>query len=133
MARKVPSITVDIIILGKDDSFVLVRRGTPPFKGYWAIPGGFVNYGEKVEEAAVREAKEETGLDVKLRKLVGVYSDLGRDPRGHIISICFLADETGGKLRKSPETPEVKRFKHIPQRLAFDHDKILRDAGLTPA
>ncbi|MFQ6085218.1 MAG: NUDIX domain-containing protein [Candidatus Bathyarchaeia archaeon] len=126
---KGPSVTVDIIIVGKDGSFVLIRRSRPPFEGYWAIPGGFVELGERVEDAAIREAKEETGLDVALRKIVGVYSDPERDPRGHVISVCFLAEEVGGELKKTEETTEVKRFNSIPNKIAFDHEKILRNAG----
>lgn len=108
---------------------MLVKRGKPPFEGYWAIPGGFVEYGERVEDAAIREAREETGLDVRLTRIVGVYSDPDRDPRGHVVSICFQAEEIGGDLRETEETLEVRRFKLIPKRVAFDHRKILSDAG----
>lgn len=119
---------VDVVIVGPDGSIVLVKRGKEPFKGMWALPGGFVEYGERVEEAAVREAREETGLEVALRGLVGVYSRPDRDPRGHVISIAFLAEEVGGQLRPSPETPEVRRFKQLPKEMAFDHAEIVRDA-----
>ena len=123
-----PFLTVDIIIRRRDGSIVLVKRLNPPFKDFCAIPGGFVEYGETVEEAAIKEAKEETGLDVRIRRLVGVYSDPDRDPRGHVITVAYLAEEIGGKLRPSSDAKEVKAFRKIPSKLAFDHGKILRDA-----
>lgn len=127
-AKKKPMLTVDIIIKRKDGSVVLVKRRNPPFQNFYAIPGGFVEYGETVEDAAIREAKEETGLDVKLTKLVGVYSDPTRDPRGHVVTIAYLADEIGGTLRPSSDAREAKAFRTLPSKLAFDHAKILRDA-----
>jgi 8-oxo-dGTP diphosphatase len=126
--EKKPLLTVDVIIKRKDGSVVLVKRLKPPFKGYYAIPGGFVEYGETVEEAAVREAEEETGLRVKLRKLIGVYSDPDRDPRGHVVSIAYLAEEEGGELRSGGDAEDVRCFKRPPAKLAFDHKKILEDA-----
>lgn len=127
-----PFLTVDIIIRRRDGSIVLVKRLNPPFKDFYAIPGGFVEYGETVEEAAIKEAKEETGLDVRIRRLVGVYSDPDRDPRGHVITVAYLAEEIGGRLRPSSDAREVKTFRKIPHKLAFDHRKILRD-GLESA
>jgi 8-oxo-dGTP diphosphatase len=95
------------------------------------MPGGFVEYGERVENAAVREAREETGLEVTLGRLVGVYSEPGRDPRGHVVGICFLAKPVGGKLVAASDAAEVGVFRKIPwKELAFDHAKILKDAGL---
>jgi 8-oxo-dGTP diphosphatase len=83
-----------------------------------------------VEDAAVREAEEETSLKVKLRKLVGVYSDPNRDPRGHVVSVCFLAERTNGKPVANSDAAEARVFKDIPWgELAFDHSRILRDAG----
>jgi 8-oxo-dGTP diphosphatase len=130
--RKGPALTVDIVIRRNDGSVVLVRRRNSPFKGEWALPGGFVEYGETVEAAARREAKEETGLDVELVKIVGVYSDPNRDPRGHTVSICFLAREVGGELRADSDAKDAKSFhpSSLPPRLAFDHLRILADAGV---
>jgi len=127
---KNPLLTVDIIIVHKDGSIVLVRRGRTPFNGMWAIPGGIVEYGERVEDAAVREAKEETGLEVRLTELLGVYSEPGRDPRGHTVSVAFLAEKIGGKLKGGSDASDAKLFKRIPRSLAFDHTKILRDAKI---
>lgn len=122
-------LAVDVIIRGPG-GVVLIKRKNEPFKGRWALPGGFVNYGERVEDAATREVKEETGLRVKLGKLAGVYSDPKRDPRGHTVSACYLAKRVGGRLRASSDAQEARIFKHIPWRkLAFDHARILKDAG----
>ena len=84
-----PTPTVDTIIQ-KDSQILLVKRKNEPFKGYFALPGGFVNEGEKVEVAAKREVMEETALDVELVDILGVYSDPNRDPRGHIMSTVFI-------------------------------------------
>ena len=125
-----PLLTVDIIILfgGK---LVLIQRMNPPYKGHWALPGGFVDIGETVEDAATREAKEETGLDVELKGLVGVFSDPNRDPRGHTVTICFTA--TGhGSLEASSDARDAALFDpdldDLPT-LAFDHEKIISAAA----
>lgn len=128
MGQRRPLLAVDVIIRRSDDTIVLIKRKNPPFKDFYAIPGGFVEYGETVEAAAVRETKEETGLDVKILKLVGVYSDLERDPRGHVVSIAYLAEQVGGTLRPGTDAKEVDAFEKIPKELAFDHQKILKDA-----
>jgi 8-oxo-dGTP diphosphatase len=123
-----PLLTVDIIILlgGK---LVLIQRLNPPYQGQWALPGGFVDVGETVKDAATREAKEETGLDVELKELVGVFSDPNRDPRGHTVTICFTA--TGhGSLKASSDARDAALFDpdDLPT-LAFDHEKIIRTAA----
>jgi ADP-ribose pyrophosphatase YjhB (NUDIX family) len=86
---KNPIPTVDTIIQ-KDSQILLVKRKKEPFKGFLAFPGGFVNEGERIEDAAKREAKEETSLDIELVDILGVYSDPNRDPRGHICCYLFL-------------------------------------------
>jgi 8-oxo-dGTP diphosphatase len=117
-----------MIIEYPDGDLVLVRRGVEPFKDSWAIPGGGVEAGETVEEAAVREAKEETGLDIELETLVGVYSDPKRDPRGPTVSIVFHAHPAGGTLEADTDAAEAIKTGDIFEReLAFDHRKILED------
>lgn len=125
-ARKVPFITVDTII-EVDGGIVLIKRKNPPFG--WAIPGGFVDYGETLEEAAIREAKEETGLDVTLVRQFHTYSEPGRDPRHHTISIVFIAKAKGVPVA-SDDAKEAGVFKDmdsLPDEIAFDHREILDD------
>lgn len=127
MKPQTPSLTVDIIIIFKN-RLVLVKRKNPPYKGKFALPGGFVEIGESTERAAIREAFEETGLSVEIIKLVGVYSDPQRDPRGHTISVCYLA-KGSGNLESGSDAASAELFKldSIPE-LAFDHNKIIIDA-----
>ena len=96
-------LTVDAIII-YDDRLVLIRRKNEPFRGMQALPGGFVEKDETVEQAVARETKEETGLDTVIVRLIGVYSDPGRDPRGPTVSICYRLAVTGGSpwLRPMP-------------------------------
>ncbi|MBU8934363.1 MAG: NUDIX hydrolase [candidate division Zixibacteria bacterium] len=124
-----PTMAVDIVIVYPDGDVVLIERGVEPFKGTWALPGGGVEIGETVEQAAVREAKEETGLDIRLEYLVGVYSDPGRDPRGHTVSIVYRAIPIGGELYADTDAAKViKTSDYLNISLAFDHDRIIRDA-----
>lgn len=128
--EKTPLLAVDVIIRIRG-GIILIKRKNNPFKGKWAVPGGFIKEGETVEEAAHREVKEETGLEIVLEKLLGVYSDPDRDPRGHVVSICFTARKSGGELKPATDAVNVKIFKDIPwSKLAFDHDKILSDVGV---
>jgi len=108
---------------------LLVRRGNPPFRGMHALPGGFVDYGEAVDEAVVREVREETGLITRVRHLVGVYSDPSRDPRGHTVSPVYLLETVGGELVAGDDAAEAAFFpvEQLPE-LAFDHGDIIRDA-----
>jgi 8-oxo-dGTP diphosphatase len=121
-----PFLTVDVLIIF-NGKLVLIRRKNPPFQDHFALPGGFVDVGETVETAAVREAKEETGLDVELIKLLGVYSDPARDPRGHTVSVCFLAVGRGN-LKAGSDASDTGLFgiNEIPE-LAFDHNKIIEN------
>ncbi|HEY6579508.1 MAG TPA: NUDIX hydrolase [Rubrobacter sp.] len=122
-----PKLMVDVVI-PSDDGVVLVRRGSEPFEGQWALPGGFVEVGETVRQAAVREAAEETGLAVEVSRLVGVYSEPDRDPRGHNVSIAFLARVLGGQMQASTDAAEVELLDPATVELAFDHRRIIADA-----
>lgn len=120
-----PIPTVDIIIELKG-GIVLVRRKNPP-EG-WALPGGFVDYGETLETAAVREAKEETGLDIELIRQFHTYSDPQRDPRHHTITTVYVA-EAQGTATAGDDAGEVAIFKkdELPEKIVFDHNEILKD------
>lgn len=120
-----PKLTVDAIIR-VSDGIVLIKRKYPPYG--WALPGGFVNVGETVEEAACREAEEETGLKISDLWLVGVYSDPNRDPRFHTASVVFGA-KAEGKPRGSDDAVQAVVFKddELPQSIVFDHMRIIRD------
>ena len=122
-----PLLTVDAIIIYQG-KLVLIKRNNQPYQDMFALPGGFVEVGETVEAGAVRESKEETGLDVSLLKLLGVYSDPSRDPRGHTVSVCFLAMGSGN-LKAGSDAKETGLFgiDEIPE-LAFDHNKIIEDS-----
>ena len=128
MRYKIPSITADGILI-KDNQILLIRRKNEPFKGKWALPGGFVEYEEKTEEAVVREVFEETGLKTKIRGLVGVYSDPKRDPRGHTITVAYVLEVSGGRLKAGDDASDVKFFKvnKLPV-LSFDHNVIINEA-----
>jgi ADP-ribose pyrophosphatase YjhB (NUDIX family) len=128
--HKNPVPTVDIIIeIQREDGkegIVLIKRKNPPHG--WAIPGGFVDYGESLEEAAVREAKEETSLDVQLKTQLHTYSDPDRDPRQHTISTVFVASARG-RPKAEDDAQEIGIFteEEINFSLAFDHNRILTD------
>ena len=121
-----PAPTVDIIIELDSGGIVLIKRKNPPLG--WALPGGFIDYGESAEDAAVREALEETSLHVRLIELLHVYSDPKRDPRHHTISTVFIA-KASGIPHGADDAAEAQVFTegHLPAPLAFDHAQILRD------
>src|SRR6266545_3776375 len=115
-----PSPTVDVVIALPGDRVVLVRRKNPP--PGWALPGGFVDAGETLEAAAVREAQEETGLEVTLVDLLYVYSDPRRDPRRHTVSAVFMG-RADGEPRGGDDAAEARAFlwTDLPTPVAFDH------------
>jgi len=123
---KNPIPTVDIIIEIESKGMVLIKRKNPPYG--WALPGGFVDYGESLEEAAVREAKEETDLDVRLIGQFHTYSDPKRDPRHHSISTVYVAKANGVPQAKD-DAIEIGIFNetNLPDAIAFDHHFILKD------
>lgn len=121
-----PFPTVDIIIELEDRGIVLIYRKNPP-KG-WALPGGFVDYGEPLEAAAIREAREETSLDIELAEQFHTYSDPSRDPRHHTITTVYIASASGVPTADDDaENIGVFKETNLPEPLVFDHDKILRD------
>ena len=132
--HKNPKPTVDIIIK-RDSEVLLVRRKKDPFKNYLSLPGGFVDEGERVEDAARREAKEETSLDIEPIEILGVYSDPRRDPRKHIMSIVFIAriidgnnNEAKAEAKDDAEQIEWMTLEDIDKKeFGFDHKKILLD------
>ena len=126
MDQRFPRPTVDIIIEHRAAGVVLIRRRHPP--PGWAIPGGFVDFGETVADAARREAAEETGLAVTLRELFWVYSDPGRDARWHTISIVYIAS-ADGTPHAADDAADVGIFAEagLPAPLAFDHGRVLDD------
>ena len=128
---KTPLLTTDAIILDENNDIVLIKRKNNPYKDHWAIPGGFVEIGESVEESCIREAKEETNLDVEIISLIGVYSRPNRDPRGHTVTVAFLTKPVSGELRADTDAKEVKKINISKSNnidLAFDHNEIMADA-----
>lgn len=124
-ALKTPFVTVDIIIRYKGGIVMIERKNPPPG---WAIPGGFVDIGESLEDAAAREAKEETSLDVALIEQFHAYSKPGRDPRFHTVSVVFIADGKGTlQGRDDARRAEVFTEASLPDQIAFDHAEILAD------
>jgi 8-oxo-dGTP diphosphatase len=126
-----PTPTVDTIIQ-KDSQILLVKRKNEPYKGYFALPGGFVNEGERVEDAAKREVKEETSLDIELLDILGVYSDPNRDPRGHIMSTVFIGkifhnkDKFEALAQDDAAAVDWINLEEVDNtNLAFDHKKII--------
>jgi ADP-ribose pyrophosphatase YjhB (NUDIX family) len=124
-SKKNPFVTVDIIIEYKG-GIILIKRKNPPLG--WALPGGFVDYGESIEKAALREAKEETGLEIELIRQFHTYSDPDRDPRFHTVTTVYIA-KAGGSLRAGDDAVEAVLFMkdNLPNNIVFDHSSILDD------
>jgi 8-oxo-dGTP diphosphatase len=127
-----PVPTIDIILSdnSNSDKVLLIKRNKDPFKDDFSLPGGFVNEGEKVEDAVRREAEEELLVKVEPINILGVYSDPNRDPRGHIMSITFIAKIINGDLKEGDGVAELRwveinNLENI--KLGFDHSKILSD------
>jgi 8-oxo-dGTP diphosphatase len=124
-----PALAVDVVVVD-GDKILLVKRGRPPHQGEWALPGGFVEYGETVESAAKREVQEETGIAIDLSAILGIYSDPERDPRGHTVSIVFVGKMVGGQLQGRDDAADARWYEINDLReeqLAFDHETIVQD------
>ena len=132
---KTPLLTVDAVIRYKKSSIILIRRKNPPFQGELALPGGFVDIGETVEDACIREVKEETNINVKIIKLIGVFSDPKRDSRAHTVSIAYLCEPLT-KNEKPKAQDDAAEIEIVPfskvkfLKLSFDHKKIISSAGI---
>src|SRR5438128_6440114 len=125
-AQAHPSVAVDGIVL-HGGRLVAVRRKNEPYRGMPALPGGFVELGETTLEAVVREVREETGLETKVLRLVGVFSDPGRDPRGHTVTIAYALEAIGGRPKAGSDAAAIVLVNpDDPPRMAFDHNEIVR-------
>ncbi len=128
-----PMLTVDVVVLSAGSGaqrLLLIERGNPPFEGRWALPGGFVDQGEQVAQAAPRELAEETGLRVDALELLGVYDTPGRDPRGWTVSVVYIARIEGQpEVLGADDASDARWFAtdELPA-LAFDHELIVKDA-----
>jgi 8-oxo-dGTP diphosphatase len=126
---KTPLLTADCVVFDREGRLLLIKRGHAPFKGKYALPGGFVEIGETVEDAALRELKEETGIGGKIIRLIGVYSNPKRDPRAHTVSTAFLIRPSSAKAFGGDDAQSaqfIADWKTL--KLAFDHNQILADA-----
>ena len=131
--HKNPIPTVDTII-DSNSQVLFIKRSKEPFKGKMVLPGGFIKIGETAEEAAIREVKEETSLDIELDGILGVYSDPARDPRGHIMSTVFIGKISPNSITKEPKAGDgatLTKWVNVKETeqedLGFDHKQILRD------
>lgn len=123
------TMAADLIIQYPDGKIILIQRKNDPSKGEWALPGGMVEENETIEEAGVREAEEETGVKIKIKKLIGVYSNPDRDPRGRVVSVCFLAEPLSGLPKPADDAIGlILTREYSDLRLAFDHEQMLKDA-----
>lgn len=125
---KQPGLTVDCVIFS-DDRVVLIRRKHEPFVGQYALPGGFVEWGETVEAACARELKEETSLEVHNLRLIGVYSRPDRDPRGHTVTVAYMGEADVSRMKAGDDAAEVELVADWQsQHIAFDHAEIIAAA-----
>ena len=127
-----PAVTADAVVITKKPipKVLLIERGDEPFKGHWAFPGGFMNMDETTEACAIRELKEETGLELDNPKQIGTYSDIDRDPRGRTISVVYLFEiESEREVTGQDDAAKAQWWdiKNLPE-LAFDHKEILENA-----
>jgi len=128
-----PTLTVDVLIPNEKGELLVIRRGHAPYQGMWCWPGGMVDPGETVRTTGIREVQEETGLEVEIDKVLGIYSEFGRDPRGHFISIVLLAHPVKGTPQVTEEATDWKWAASDEKlEMAFDHARIRANyQGLT--
>jgi 8-oxo-dGTP diphosphatase len=129
MDTKLPALTVDCVVFDPDGRLLLIRRKNPPFRGQYALPGGYVDYGETTEHAAARELAEETSLAAVTVSLIGVFSDPHRDPRGHTVSIAYRVGVANYGVQAGDDAVDAAFVADWQDHeLAFDHRKIVDDA-----
>jgi 8-oxo-dGTP diphosphatase len=129
MEHRQPALAVDCVVFDPHGRLLLIRRRNPPFQDRYALPGGFVDVGETTEQAAARELMEETGLAATSLALIGVYSDPGRDPRRHVVSIAYLVRVADFAPRAGDDAAGAEFVADWQgETLAFDHDRIVADA-----
>ncbi len=132
---KYPALTADAVIMYKIENLILIRRKNPPFQGQLALPGGFVDKGELPEEACIREALEETHLNVKIIRIIGTFSGPDRDPRGKVVTVAFLCIPLK-KNQKPKAQDDAASLEIVPLskvanlKLAFDHMDIIKASGI---
>ena len=124
-----PMAVADCVIV-KNNKILLIKRATTPYKDWWCLPGGLMDVGETIEQTAIREAKEETGITARIISLVGTYSGPKRDPRGTTVSICYLMRPVKITSEHDNEVSDVRffPFNKLPAKLGFDHKKMISDA-----
>jgi 8-oxo-dGTP diphosphatase len=126
--EKNPALAVDAVVI-RDGKVLLVKRRNEPYKGMFALPGGFVEYGERTEEAVLRELKEETDMEGEIAKLVGVFSDPQRDPRKHVVSIAYLVEPHSERAKAGDDAVDCQWIDTGNLgKLAFDHAEIIKKA-----
>ncbi len=129
MMPETPKLTVDCVVFDAEDRLLLIRRKNERFAGQYALPGGFVDVGESVEAAALRELKEETSVEGEIVRLIGVYSAPDRDPRGHTVSAAFLVRTDATEVVGGDDAAEAAFVSDWQrEKLGFDHAEIVADA-----
>jgi 8-oxo-dGTP diphosphatase len=129
MKPETPWLAADAVVFDETGGILLIRRKYPPFQGHFALPGGFVEIGETTDAAALRELKEETGIEGSSPRLIGVYSDPARDERHHVVSIAYLVQARSFDVRAGDDAADAHFVANWQQeKLAFDHRQIIADA-----
>lgn len=125
--RLVPRVAVNLVIKNGKGEILLTKRAIPPMVGYWHIPGGFLVKGERLLDCIKRIAKKEIGLNINTSKakLIGVFEDLRKDSRGHIVDIMYGIEVADIKPNPTPESEDIRFFKDIPEKIGFNHKDYL--------